>query len=57
MQNPTPLIGMTEKPEIGAVSHRMKMLQVPVRRPESDEVAIELRASAMHIAPDHKTGR
>ncbi len=42
-------IGMTEKPQVSVVSNYLKMLEVPTPRPENGEVAIELRASSMHI--------
>jgi NADPH:quinone reductase-like Zn-dependent oxidoreductase len=42
-------IGMTEKPAIGAVPKYLKTLLVPTPRPDRNEVAIQLRASAMHI--------
>jgi len=42
-------VGMIEKPRISEVSDYLRMLEVPTPRPESGEVAIELRASAMHI--------
>lgn len=42
-------VGMTEKPQISEVWNYLKMLEVPTPRPENGEVAIELRASSMHI--------
>lgn len=42
-------ISMTRFPEIGKVADELKMLTIPVPRPASGEVAIEIAASAMHI--------
>jgi NADPH:quinone reductase-like Zn-dependent oxidoreductase len=42
-------IGVTAKPEISKVSERLEMLEVTTPRPEANQVAIRLCASAMHI--------
>lgn len=42
-------IGVTAKPEISKVSERLEMLEVTTPRPEANQVAIRLYASAMHI--------
>lgn len=42
-------IGLTQKPKISKVSDSIEMLEVPVPKPAAGEVAIKLRASAMHV--------
>lgn len=42
-------VGMTRFPEIGKVADELKMLNIPVPRPASGEVAIRIAASSMHI--------
>lgn len=42
-------VGMTEMPEVGEVSSRLSLLRVKTPRPRKGQVAIALRASAMHI--------
>lgn len=42
-------IAMTDFPEIGTVADQLRMIETPIPRPKSNEVAIELKASSMHI--------
>lgn len=42
-------IGVTAKPPVSEVPDQLKMLAVPIPRPQADEVAIKLGASSMHI--------
>ena len=42
-------IGITAFPEIGKVADRLEMLDVPVPRPDKNDVVIKLAASALHI--------
>jgi NADPH:quinone reductase-like Zn-dependent oxidoreductase len=42
-------IGLTQLPEIGKVAEALEMVSVPVVRPGSEQVAIRLCASSMHI--------
>lgn len=42
-------VGITEKPEIGKVVDKLKMLSVPVPRPAEGEIVVKIAASSMHI--------
>jgi alcohol dehydrogenase len=42
-------VGITEKPEIGKVVDKLKMLNVPAPRPVEGEIVVKIAASSMHI--------
>lgn len=44
-----PAVGMTTRPEVSQVASCLEMLEVPTPRPGRGQVAVALRASAMHI--------